>query len=227
MSKEADYSYAPNGIAYQFDEGTGKWHPYDPEKGERVAGRPRKTLPSAGIHGVTARGAPKTKSYPPNRSAASNKTAVYRKTARRKRKRHVEIEGKIKEAEGELKEVEKKLSAAEQLKLLVANAPTVKEQRAAILGLFAEYEFSPVAELIKMIMEDEVSGREKIAILKTLAEFEAPKPKSIDIEGEVKGSMTISVVDFLGTSQKALKDVTPETVELTDADYEQFETEVS
>jgi hypothetical protein len=227
QSKEPEYVWAPNGRAYQWDKEKGAYYNYDPEKRCRIPGAPRKTLPVLGPKGVTVKGTPKERDYPANRATRSDAAKVYKAGARRRRKRHTELDAKVKEKKKELKEVEEELDAATQLADFISNAPTIKQQRAAILGLFKVKNFSPVAELIDLVQGGEITPRDKIAILKTLAEFEAPKPKSVDIEGEVKGTVQISVTDFLGTSKGELVNVTPETVDLKDEDYEQFETEVT
>jgi hypothetical protein len=227
QSKEPEYVWAPNGRAYQWDAKKGMYYNYDPENKCRIPGAPRKTLPVLGPKGVTVKGTPRQREYPDKRAPRSDAAKVYKAGARRRRKRHTELDAKVKEKEKELERVEEELDAATQLANFISNAPTIKQQRAAILGLFKVKNFSPVAELIDLVQGGEITPRDKIAILKALAEFEAPKPKSVDIEGEVKGTVQISVTDYLGTSRDQLKDVTPETVELRDEDYEQFETEVT
>lgn len=227
QTETPEFVWAPNGRAYQWDAEKGMYYNYDPDNKCRIPGAPRKTLPALGPKGVTVKGTPRERAYPDRRATRSDHAKVYKAGARRRRKRHAELDAQVKEKKKELEEVEEELDAASQLAEFISNAPTIKQQRAAILGLFKVKNFSPVSELIELVQGDTITPKDKIMILKTLAEFEAPKPKSVDIEGEVKGTVQISVTDFLGTAQGALKNVTPETEALEDADYEQFETEVT
>lgn len=213
---------APNGLSYCFDETTGLYHRVDPETGKKITGRPRKTLPQLSPKGLTKKGTPRKHNYTPDRKAPTEYYAqLYHRTRKRKLKKHETLNKKIHQAK-------KELESTQKLNELIAKAPTSKELQQAVLAMFAEKNFNPIEEMVRMVQKGEVGAKEKISLLKALSDF-YPKPKSIDIQGNIESSIVVQVTDF--NTRKAIKAAEPapdlleaETVpSYDDAAYEEFE----
>ena len=126
----------------------------------------------------------------------------------------------------EQKREQKKLDELQKQRELIDQAPTVKEQRSMIAALYKANKFSPIEELLKLCQK---TGRgaptatERISILKELASYEAPKPKSVDIQADMKMNVSVSNIDFSQTTQALLKTVTQaEVIELENEAYDEF-----
>lgn len=120
--------------------------------------------------------------------------------------------------------VDKELKQREEVLALAGKAPTVKEMRAATAALFREYDLSPIKELIELSRKrgkDALSAKDRMALLKFLAEYEAPRPKSVDIQQDTNMNVSVGMVDF----RKAYSREGALDNGLTDQDYEEFEEE--
>ena len=233
-----------NGLWY-IEKEPGRFFRIDKETGKTTAGRPRSFVPKHGELGVTEKGTLRQRRYAPrNRQKRTN--AVYMQARERRKKRHGRLNKEIAEAKKRLREVEKSIRAKEAYLGMIMSAPTIKEQRQALAAVFKEQEFSPIRELIDIVKtsrrarsgsKKKLSLQQEMSILKTLADFEAPKPKSVDLQADLEMSIGITAVDFGGASKKMLKQVHEERVkalpsekpnktELTDEDYEEFEDKI-
>lgn len=109
-----------------------------------------------------------------------------------------------------------------EVKKLQSFAPNDMEATKLVRGLFASKGFSAVEELLNMAMNppDDLQSKDRVMILKFLAEFEAPKAKAVDMArlGEQNAGINIQVVNFQGTSKKELSG----EKKYTDADYKEF-----
>lgn len=120
-----------------------------------------------------------------------------------------------------VREADLELQKREEVLALASKAPTVKEMRAATSQLFREYDLSPIKELIELSRKrgkDALSAKDRMALLKFLAEYEAPRPKSVDIQQDTNMNISVGMVDF-----RHIK--SPQTGQLevlTDEDYEEF-----
>lgn len=88
------------------------------------------------------------------------------------------------------------------LNKLIAYAPSTKDLQKAILALFAEKDFNPVAEMIDMAQgkDGELEVKDKIALCKALSDF-FPKPKTMEISGTVDTTTTFIIQNFNPTSK--------------------------
>lgn len=216
---------ADDGCTYLRDGRKGLYYRIDPETGKKLAGRPRKTLPVSGDKGLRVRdGQPKVQNYPENRAPREDNRRRYWRARDRRKRKHKNLEKKIKEQERRKERLEKQND-------LLDRAPSQKEMTRAIIQLFEDHEFHPVEEMIEMFRSGNISRREKIQLLKALSDF-YPKPKSIELDAEVKNQMQVIALDFSRASQKELKDAEQQQVldahqepprELTDEDYKEFE----
>lgn len=111
---------------------------------------------------------------------------------------------------------EKQLAVQKQMLELMASAPTPAQQRKIILGIFSESGVNPIQVMIDSLPRDSETGRvvattkDDLAIVSQLAAYFAPKPKSIDLQAEVQGNLTINVTDFSKTTQAHLKSAAEE-----------------
>jgi len=111
---------------------------------------------------------------------------------------------------------EKQLTIQKQMLELMASAPTPSQQRKIILGIFSESGVNPIQVMIDSLPRDPETGRvvattkDDLAIVSQLASYFAPKPKSIDLQAEVQGNLTINVTDFAKTTQADLKSAADE-----------------
>ena len=69
---------------------------------------------------------------------------------------------------------------------------------------------NPIQIMIDSLPRDEdgrivATSKDELSIVRDLAAYFAPKPKSIDLQAEVQGNLTINVTDFSKTTQAHLK----------------------
>lgn len=140
---------------------------------------------------------------------------------------------KLEEKKRELTKTEKQLEVKQQMLELVSQAPTPAQQRKLIWATFEELGFNPVTELIDCVKELE-DPKDRASVIEKLSSMVISKPKSVDIEAEIKGGLSISVMDFSKTSQEDLKQAhkslqeskMDDAIDVTDTDeYAEFESE--
>jgi hypothetical protein len=142
------------------------------------------------------------------------------------RRRHLKrrIEKEIDEQASALAELDKEVVKREEILALKEKAPSVKQMRAATAALFKEYDLSPIKELIKLAKRrgpHALPPKEKAAILRYVAEYEAPKPKSVDIQADIDSNVSVALVDFRNTGAEVMK----MAAAAQDEDYDEFEQE--
>lgn len=123
---------------------------------------------------------------------------------------------------GKLREADLELQRREEVLALASKAPSVKEMRAATSQLFKEYDLSPIRELIEMSRQrgkNALPAKERMALLKFLAEYESPKPKSVDIQQDTNMNVSVGMVDFRNVRDTFGTTVTPAAEE---EEYEEF-----
>lgn len=157
--------------------------------------------------------------------------AVDRKTRKQSRaaydrRRHLKarIEQEIDEKAKELQGLDNQLAARERIRDLASKAPSVKEMRAAVSQLFKDEKLDPIKELIRMVKRrgaNALSAKEKATILKELAQYQAPKPKAVDIQADMDMSVTVGMVDFRSAGQRVIKEAIQEGID--DEAYDEFE----
>lgn len=141
----------------------------------------------------------------------------------RRRQLKARIEKEIDKKAEELKAVDEALAKRERIKDLASKAPSVKEMRGAVAALFKEENLDPIKEMIKMVKRRGAGAlppHQKAMLLKELAQYQAPKPKSVDVQADMDMNVTVGMYDFRNVS-KAVVDVSHQ--ELTDEDYDEFE----
>ena len=140
----------------------------------------------------------------------------------RKRYLKAKIDKDIAEGAKILREQDQQIANREEIKTLAGSAPTITEMRAAVNGLFKSEDLNPIKELISLVKKTgkgALSSREKASVLKTLAEYQAPKPKSVDIQADINANVSVAMIDFSKTGVENMK----RTEAATDEDYEEFE----
>ena len=110
---------------------------------------------------------------------------------------------------------EKQVAIQKQMLELMASAPTPSQQRKIILGIFQESGVNPIQIMIDSLPRDEegrivATSKDELSIVRDLAAYFAPKPKSIDLQAEVQGNLTISLTDFSKTTQSDLRTASDE-----------------
>jgi hypothetical protein len=137
-----------------------------------------------------------------------------KRKACRDRRRLPKASQELKETKQELartqRAVEKQKEIQAHLNELMANAPSPAQQRKVILGMFHEAGINPIQMMFDSFPKDEngqpyAESKEDRAMLRDLAGYFAPKPKSIDLTATSQASVTIQTVDFANTTQKDLK----------------------
>ena len=139
--------------------------------------------------------------------------AIQRERKRqRQRKKITKTEAKLKQVERELTKTEKKLVVKQQMLELASTAPSPAQMRKLIWATFEELEFNPVTALIDAFNEIK-DPKEKAQVAEKLAKMVIANPKSVDIEAEIKGGLTISLADFSKVTQKQLRQQTPNPID--------------
>jgi len=181
---------------------------------------PRKKYEARGLEQIRGRACKQLKARDKKQGRGSNNV---RKGYDRRRKLKARIEKEIDKKAEELKAVDEELAKREQIKDLASKAPSVKEMRGAVASLFKEMDLDPIKEMIKMVKRRGAGAlppHQKAMLLKELAQYQAPKPKSVDVQADMDMHVTVGMNDFRNTS-KAVVDVSHH--ELTDEDYDEFE----
>ncbi len=140
----------------------------------------------------------------------------------RKVRKTTKTEEKLKEKTKELSLVERKVNNRKELLAMMERAPSVAQQRKILFSMFEEEEFNPIAELIAYAKDKDIPREERIKIVKDLASFYQPKPRTVDIQADVKGNLSISMIDFRNAIQAELVDAEPSEPPVVDAEYEEF-----
>lgn len=156
------------------------------------------------------------------KKGSHNKTKTTRAAYDRRRKLKARIEKKIDEKARELVDIDRKLAEREEVLELAGKAPTVKEMRAATAQLFKEMNLNPIKELIQLTKArgpNKLSPRDRAMILKELAQYQAPKPKSVDLQADANMSVTVGMMDFRNVGVGTVK----QAEAATDEDYDEFE----
>ena len=132
------------------------------------------------------------------------------------------IEQEIDKSALVLQELDRKLAEREKILDLAKKAPTAKETRAAIAALFKEEDLDPIKEMIKMVKvskgPNKLPPHQKAMILKELAQYQAAKPKSMDIQQDDEMNVSVGMIDFRSANQRAMS----RTVAAEDEDYDEF-----
>lgn len=199
----------PSGEIYTYVAKETLWHRVNPKTGRPGKGKGRKELPQFGEYGLTTHGKPKNRNYAPRGSQTTSvpyRKKEYRRTWVKKERQHAAVTEKLELAK-------KELEKTEELNALISKAPTSKELQQAVLAMFAEKQFNPVAEMVDMVKEDGLESKDKINLLKALADF-YPKPKSLDITGAIEHSTVFTVTNFgSGSKARDQEAIEAETVE--------------
>jgi len=132
------------------------------------------------------------------------------------------IKDKVRLQKGQLTMAKNK---TQELLEAMANAPTPAAQRKIMHGMFCDSGLNPLKELLEIASKttgkNALPPKERRDLLLKLLEYQAPKPKSIDIQADVSSSVTIKVVDFANTTQKQLKSV--DAIEVPeDKEFDEF-----
>jgi len=147
-------------------------------------------------------------------------------------------EKELPEVVEEYKQVKKQLTAAknglrevkkrsQELLEAMEKAPTPAAQRKVVLGMITESGLNPLKELLDMAKnktgKNALPADKRRDLLLKLLEYQAPKPKSIDVQADVSSSVTIEVMDYSKTSRAMLEAEDQETIDLPeDAAYDEF-----
>jgi len=142
----------------------------------------------------------------------------------RRRKLKARIEQEIDRQAKELRELDEQLAEREKIRDLATKAPTVREMRAAVSQLFKEQNLDPIKELIKLAKvkrgPNALPSKERAAILKELAQYQAPKPKAVDVQADLDMHVSVGLVDFRSAGQRMVREAQPAA---QDEEYLEFE----
>jgi len=160
-----------------------------------------------------------------------------KKRAKKKRENFQRtVKKRIPKAEAELAAIKDKVrtqktqltiakNKTQELLDAMSKAPTPAAQRKIVLGMICDSGLNPLKELLDMAKVKSgakaLPAKERRDLLLKLLEYQAPKPKSIDIQADVSSSLTVNVVDFANTSQKQLKEADAIDVP-EDAEFDEF-----
>lgn len=166
-------------------------------------------------------GGPRVDPFKDKRFNQPNRASWAKKKAKKKRENYQRtVKKQIPKAEAELAAIKDKVrtqktqltiakNKTQELLDAMSKAPTPAAQRKIVLGMICDSGLNPLKELLDMAKvksgAKSLPAKERRDLLLKLLEYQAPKPKSIDIQADVSSSLTINVVDFANTSQKQLK----------------------
>jgi DNA-binding MarR family transcriptional regulator len=155
-------------------------------------------------------------------------TQIKRKLDRNYKRRY-KVERDLKAAEVALTTTERELLVKKQMLDLISEAPSPAEQRKIIMATFMESNFNPIEALIDMAMDEtaDLTDKDRAGLMNNLASYFAPKPKSLDLQADMKSSVNINVMDFSKVTQADLvqKAIESEVIDIVneDDDYNEFE----
>ena len=201
---------AIDGRKYCYQAAKKEWRQENPKTGKFMSGSGLKVFPVCGKAGIRTDGKPKNKTYvkrKPSKDPAKvlEKKEKYNATWIRRKRKHTKIRTEIETAK-------RQLEKTKALNERIALAPTTKELQRAVLSLFAESDFNPIKEMMEMVKEGDLDVKDKISLLKALADF-YPKPKSLDITGTIDNTTTFVVQQFRRAPQPLATDTIVELPE--------------
>ncbi len=171
----------------------------------------------------------KRRNQPGRPSAAKKKAQKKRKNYQRTVKKNIPkaeaelaaIKDQVRIQKGQLTMAKNK---TQELLEAMEKAPTPAAQRKIVLGMITDSGLNPLKELLDMAKcktgKNALPPDKRRDLLIKLLEYQAPKPKSIDIQADVSSNVSIQVVDFSTASQAKLKQA--DAVELPDSEYDEF-----
>lgn len=195
-----------NGKLYRWDEKNQGWRTCTP-KGKFRAGETRKELPMASLKGLNSRGGPKKRNRDVTLADALAKAADKKDLTKKARGVMGELtaeltvlEEKKKALELSLIQQEEKLAKTKALEKMIATSPSAKDMQKAVLTMFEEKNFNPIASMVDLVQNGDENGeklpmKEYITVLKALADF-YPKPKTLDVTAQIDSTTTFIVQDF-------------------------------
>lgn len=159
------------------------------------------------------------------RKPAGNKsTPAARELTNRFNREKTALTRRVEELRKEKDRLDRQLEKTQQMADLAAASLSPKDRISAVMEAFRENDIHPILELAKLAKQTGKGAlpiRERVAVLKFLAQYEAPTPKSMDISGSVDHSVTIQAVQFGG--QKELKQAHAAPPAIPDEEYDEFE----
>jgi len=147
-----------------------------------------------------------------------------RRSLARSAKRTQAAKEKARNERLKLERLQKKVETAEQIIESAKSAPTPAQQRKLIFAKCEHAGYDPIDEMIKYAKNAKIPMKDRMAIHKEIASLCYAKPKSIDVQADVKSEQVIHVMDFASTTQAQLKQVSAEPlIELADdSAYDEF-----
>jgi hypothetical protein len=82
---------------------------------------------------------------------------------------------------------------------------SAREAIADVLNTFDEQELDPIEELCKIAKDAGTPLDDKISVLKELAQYKAPKRKSVDVNLESSEGITVKIIKINNPEQAAEK----------------------
>lgn len=163
------------------------------------------------------------KSKPGAKSLGSVATPKAREKTNAAKREISALRRQLEESRKTAEQAKKEALAALEAKELIGFSKSPKEMQKALRGLFHKNNFSAVGSLMELIMDPKASKKmtiyEKISVLKFLAEYEVPKPKSIDLEHSGGVEFVIRATQF--SPRTAVPVQTRPAI--PDEEYEEFE----
>lgn len=142
----------------------------------------------------------------PRRKKVKNKKYDYINRAEKKIEEMIDA---AKEEKKNLEIIQKEREAAQEAldrqKELLKKGMSVKDKARMVAGIFKEMDFEPIEEAIRLVQGGGLDPKTKAALIMKLAEWTTPKPKSIDIQKDEEGNVTINRISFEGASQESVK----------------------
>ena len=173
----------------------------------------------------------KRRNQPNRASVAKKKAAKKRYNKQRTLKKHkLKAEQELADVKQQVTQQKIQLTTAknktQELLEAMEKAPTPAAQRKIVLGMITESGLNPLKELLDMAKcktgKNALPPDKRRDLLIKLLEYQAPKPKSIDIQADVSSSLTINVVDYANTSQRQLKEA-DEVIDVPeDSEFDEF-----
>lgn len=147
-----------------------------------------------------------------------------KKAEKRQASRALRLKWKAENEKKKLERLKKNVNKQEELLEAMKQAPTPAQQRKLLFAKFEDHDFDPIDEMIKYAKNPRIPMKERMPIIKQLSELGYAKPKSIDVQADVKTESQIMVVDFSSVSQAQLKQATPvpEAALPADEEYDEF-----
>ena len=132
------------------------------------------------------------------------------------------VEKEVADETAKLVKLEKEVAKKQEILDLMELAPSPSKATKLFQATCIREDFNPIEYMIGYAKNKKFSLRDRMPIIREIASYLYPKPKSIDLTADVKSSMEIRLVDFSKAFPKQMEQAIVDIALEEDDAYEEF-----